>query len=54
MVDILNWEKKLVNSGGLWRRKGKRSNHLKLPHDEKDSFVARVIFRNTGFGDGSK
>ena len=22
----LNWEKKLVNSGGLWRRKGKKSN----------------------------
>ena len=54
MVDILSWEKKLVNSGGLWRRKGKRNNHLKLPHDEKDGFVARVIFRNIGFGDGSK
>ena len=37
----------MVNSGGLWRRKGKRSNNLKLPHDEKDGFVVRIIFRNT-------
>ena len=31
-------------------KKRKRSNHLKLPHDEKDSFVARVILGTLALG----
>ena len=45
---------KIGKFGWSVEKKRKKNNHLKLPHDEKDGFVARVIFRNIGFGDGSK